>query len=197
MLIHRLRNKLLGRPAIIRARTRDNAFTYRMPAGIPGDVNRAFAATIEPNTIMVGNPPTFYGEAVAIDPATGGIRPVGAADDDTDFYGLYVRPFPTNQQTTTQFFGQNTLGSVQTPPAVGMCDVLKRGYMLTTLYGATAAQPGGAVYVRIQNPGAGEVVGGVEAAADGGNTVQAGTRKNTYFRGPADSSGNIELAWNI
>lgn len=192
----RSKTKLLGAPALIRARSRDNAFQYRMPAGIPGDVNRAFAATVEPNIIDVANPPLLYGVPVALAGAAG-IRPIGAADTAVDLYGMYVRPFPTNQQTTTGFFGNNPLGTAQVPPAAGICDVMKRGYMTILLYGPTAAVAGGAVYVRIANAGAGEIVGGIEAAADGGNTIQAGAKNDTYFRGPADSNGNVEIAWNL
>lgn len=190
---------LLGSPALVRARTRDSltAFPYRMPAGIPGDVNRSgMSPTIEPNIIDTEDPPLAYGIAVALDPDLG-IRPIGAGDTPTDLYGLLVRPFPTNQQTTTGFFGSNPLGSVQLPPTQGVCDVLKKGYMTVKLYGATAAVPGGAVFVRIANAGAGEVVGGFEAADDAADCIQAGAQNTTYFRGAADADGNVEIAWNL
>lgn len=194
----KLINYLLGRPALIRARTRDsNSFAYRMPSGIPGDVNRSGASpVIEPNIIDSSAPPTAYGIPVALD-ATNGIRPIITPDAAVNLYGLLVRPYPTNQQTTNSFFGSNPLGTAAVPPTSGMCDVLKKGYMTVKLYGATAAVAGGAVYVRTQNAGAGQVVGGIEAAADGGNTIQAGAANSTYFRGPADSNGNVEIAWNL
>lgn len=178
----------------VRVRTRDVAFVYRMPAGIPGDINRAWGGTVvEPNIIDPNNPPLAYGVAVALD-ATYGIRPIGAGDTADLIYGLLVRPYPTNAQTASGFFGQLPLGTAQVPPASGMCDVLKQGYMTVKLYGATAAAPGGTVYVRIANAGAGQVVGGFEAAADGGNTIVVA---KSYFRGAADASGNTEIAFNL
>lgn len=184
-------------PALVRARTRDNAFTYRMPSGIPGDINRSGAAFVsEPNIIDPSAPPTQYGLPVALDP-TNGIRPIISPDAAMDVYGMMVRPFPLNQPTTASFFGSNPLGTAAVPPASGMCDVLKTGYMTVKLYGAAAATPGGAVYVRIQNAGAGEFVGGIEAAADGGNTIQIGAKNSTYFRGAADANGNVEIAFNV
>lgn len=202
-LIHNKRSLLLAAsmlaaPALIRCRTRDgNAFAYRMPSGIPGDVNRAgSSAVVEPNLISSVNPPLAYGVAVALDPANG-IRPIGAGDTAALVYGLYVRPYPTNQQSTSGFFGSNPLGTNQVPPAQGPCDVLKSGYMTVKLYAPAAAVPGGAVYVRIANAGVGQIVGGFEAAADGGNTIQVGAQNTTYFRGAADASGNVEIAFNL
>lgn len=186
----------LHTPNIIRARTRDTAFLYRMPAGIPGDVNRMFACTVEPDIIDPSNPPVLYGNAVALDGTSGKIRPIGAGDAAADLYGVLARPYPTNVQTAANFFGTQTLGSGNTPPISGMCDVLKMGYIMTKLYGATASKAGGAVYVRIAGAGAGQIVGGFEAAADGGNTIQAGAKNTYYFRGAADASGNVEIAWN-
>ena len=75
-----------------------------------------------------------------------------------------------------------------------MVDRLKRGYINILLSGATAAKKDGAVWCRIQNAGAGQFVGGFEAAADGGNTV---TVPGAYFTGPADASGNCEIGFNI
>lgn len=188
-------------PRLIRARTRDTAngltsFSYRMPAGIPGDVNRAFVATVEADLTDEGSPPLAYGIPVKLNGADG-IGPITGGETAVDLYGVLVRPYPTNVQTTSGFFGSNPLGTADVPPDNGVCNVLKRGYITVKLYGATAAVAGGAVYVRIANAGAGEVVGGFEAAADGGDTIQAGAKNTTYFRGPADASGNVEIAWNV
>lgn len=202
-MLKMLKRLLLGSasqaPVLTRARTRDNAFLYRMPAGIPGDVNRAFAALVEPNQIDDSDPPLAYGVPVALDTVTGEIRPIGAGDTAVDLYGVLVRPFPIQVTTAATYMGGQPLTDPASgvPPAAGMCDVLKSGYMTVRLYGATAATRGGAVYTRIANAGAGEVVGGFEAAADGGDTIQAGARNTTYFRGPADANGNVEIAWNL
>ena len=52
----------------------------------------------------------------------------------------------------------------------------------------------GAVYACIQNPVTGGVVGGVLGAADGGNTIAPA---NSYFTGPQDANGNVEVAFQI
>ena len=162
-----------------------NAFTYRMPAGIPGDIVNAENATVEPNVLLAGSTPTAFGQGVLMDAATGKIRTPAAAD--CALYGINVRPYPTS--------GNGTDGvGTSTPPTSGMVDVLKRGYINVLLGGATAAARGGAVYCRIQNSAAGKPVGGFEAAADGGNTI---TVSGAYFTGPADASGNTVIAFNI
>ncbi|MDW7227463.1 hypothetical protein SGV15_27830, partial [Klebsiella pneumoniae] len=50
------------------------------------------------------------------------------------------------------------------------------------------------VYMRVATPSASSPLGAFLAAADGSNTVQI---TNAYFNGPGDTSGNIELAFNI
>jgi hypothetical protein len=174
-------------PGIIRARgnTRDVAFTYRMPAGIPGDVNLMDPA----------NPVTAYGLAVAMDSVSYKIRPIGVGDTVANVYGVLARPFPANAQTAANFFGSVPLGTPAVPPVNGVVDILKRDYMTVLLNGAVAAAPNGLVYVRVATPAAGKPLGGFEAAADGGNTIVMPA--GTYFRGPADAGGNTEIAWRI
>lgn len=184
-------------PVLVRGLTRDsNAFIYNMPSGIPGVVTRVGSnPDIEPNQIDEDTPPLAYGVPVAM--TADGVRPITGGDTAAVLYGVLVRPFPTNAQTATGFFGSSPLGTAAVPPVTGVCDVLKRGYMTVQLYGAAAAVKGGVVYVRIANAGAGEVVGGFEAAADGGDTIVAGIVTTTYFMGPADANGNVEIAWNV
>jgi hypothetical protein len=166
-----------------------NTFKFRMPAGIPGDINRSQAATVEPAVISSATPGKFtaYGLAGAINSADGVFRVLAAGDAAANVYGLLARPYPTVSS-------QDGLGT-STPPTSGLCDVVKRGYMTVKLYGATAAAKGGAVYARIQNAGAGQIIGGLEASADAGNTVALPS--NCYFMGPADADGNVEVAFNI
>jgi hypothetical protein len=169
----------------VRARTRDVSYQFRMPAGIPGDINRAFAATVEAAIVSGATPGKFsnYGLAGVINAADGAFRVVAAGD--TVAYGFLARPFPTNSS-------QDALGT-STPATSGAADVLRRGYMTVKLYGATAAAKGGKAWIRIQNAGAGQIIGGVEAASDAANTIDA----NAVFMGPADSDGNVEIAYNI
>lgn len=170
----------------VRARTRDVAYEFRMPAGIAGDINRSFAATVESCMISnatQGDNPTVFGVGLVIDAANHVARlpKVG----DAALYGLFVRPYPTNSS-------QDGLGT-STPANGGVGDILRRGYMTIHLYGATAAVKGAKAYCRIQNAGAGQIIGGIEAAADGANTIDA----NAVFMGPADAEGNVEVAFNI
>lgn len=167
-----------------------NSFSKRMPAGIAGAVTRAEHSTIEPQIITPAGTtgaPLTYGVPVQIDSTSGQARLLAAGD--TDAYGALVRPYPLSNTNTTDGLG------AATPPTAGVCDVLVRGYMTVTLNGATAAKKAGTVYVRLAAPAAGKPIGGIEAAADGGNTVALPDK--WYFTGPADTSGNVEIAINI
>lgn len=140
------------------------AFNRRMPAGIPGEINRAQAATVETVAITL-NPATgylsAYGLPGVIDATSGKFRMVAAGDKSV--YGLFARPYP--------FQGNGTDGlGTTTPPAApytsGLGDVLRRGYMSVLLNGTTPAAKGGAVYVRLTNAAGGKPIGGFEAAPD-------------------------------
>ncbi len=160
------------------------AFTYRMPAGIPGDITRKDSAIVEPNIIDEDTPPTVYGNPVKI--VDGLVQPIESGDIAADVYGLLVRPFPTNSS-------QDPLGT-STPPESGPCDVLKLGYMSVKLNNTTAAAKGAAVYVRVADGTVDHPIGGIEAAADGGDCVALA---KAYFTGAADESGNVEVAFNL
>jgi hypothetical protein len=163
-----------------------NAFTFRMPAGIPGTVTRASQATVEAQLLDTTNFPAAYGVPVAIDATSHGVRKIGAGDTAAAVYGFYVRPYPTHS-------GTDPLGT-STPSVSGICNVLKRGYINVLLGGTTAAAKNGTVYVRVAAPASGKPLGGVEAAADSTNTIAL---TNAYFTGPADATGNAEVAFNI
>jgi len=155
-----------------------------MNAGVPGDVTRHESATVEPNIIDSNTPPTVYGNPVKI--VSGEVQPIGSGDAAADIYGLLVRPFPSNA-------GTDGLGT-STPPTSGMCDVLKRGYIVVTLNGTTAAEKNGVVYVRVGGADSTHPLGGIEAASDSTDTV---VMANSYFTGAADESGNVEIAFNL
>lgn len=163
-----------------------NAFTYRMPAGIPGNVTRASVATIESQILDTTNYPTVYGVPVAIDATSKNVRKIMAGDAAAAIYGLYVRPFPTASGATD---GVGT----STPPVSGLCSILKRGYSNVKVNAGTAAK-NGVVYVRVVANGGNTIIGGVEAAADSTNTI---IMTGAYFTGPADASGNCEVAYAI
>lgn len=164
-------------------RFRDTAFQFRMPAGIPGNISRAWASPmVEPQEITpfgTTGAPTAYGLGGLIDATTGMFRVPAAGDAALN--GVLVRSFPTNST-------QNGLG-VSTPPLGGIIDMLKIGYMSVLLQNVTACKKQGAVYCCIQNAPVGGQVGGFEAAANGNNILVT----NAYFTGPADANGNTEV----
>lgn len=162
-----------------------NAFLYRMPAGIPGSITRAGVATVEAVILDVTNFPTVFGVPVAIDATSKNARKIIAGDVIASVYGFYVRPYPTNNS-------QDGLGT-STPPVSGIGNVLKRGYLGVHLNVGTAAK-NGAVYIRTVANGGNTIIGGVEATSDSTNTFAIA---NAYFTGPADASGNTEVAFNI
>ncbi len=166
------------------------AFTYSMPSGIPGSYNRVGAGnTVEAQIMDATNPPTFYGEALVMDPVTSQVRPPVAADGATpNFYGIYVRPYPTHAT-------QDPIG-VDTPPTQGEANVLKRGYIIARLQSGVAVK-GAAVGVGLPGAVAPDVAGGITATAPGATVAPLGNPQTTYFMGPADPSGIVEIAYNI
>lgn len=156
-----------------------NAFLYRMPSGIPGDVSRKSHSTIEAH-ILGGQLPAFgvfgqfnvQGQIVALD-----------ANTKTP-YGLLVRAYPTQSAT-------NALGAAL-PPSQGISDVLVRGYM-TVKNNAGTAKKGQPVYTRIANATDLKPLGGIEAIAVDGETIEV----KAIFMCEADANGNVEIAFNI
>lgn len=168
------------------------SYSYRMPAGIPGDVNRIASATIETQNVTpqgTTGAPTAYGIPMVVDGTAGNVGNMRTmTSSDAVPYGFLVRPYPTQSS-------QDPL-NVSTPPTQGFVDILKRGYMTVTLNGPTAAAKGGAVWIYLGTTNATHaVLGGVEAATAAGQTsIQVA---NSYFMGPADSNGIVEIAFNI
>ena len=113
--------------------------------------------------------------------------PVGAGDTATVAYGLLVRPYPT-----TGGAASDPLGTA-TPPASGIGDVMRRGYMTVKNNAGTPAL-NGQVYVRVAAAAAGKPIGGIEAAADSTNTIAI---TGAIFTNAGDAKGNVEIAYNI
>lgn len=168
-----------------------NAFTYRMPVGYPGDVNRAEQASVEAQQITPNgnsNAPYAPGQAVVIDATTGMVRTPTSGDTAATIYGVLVREFPSQSTLQVDALGNGFV------PLQGACSVLKRGYIMVQLGGTASAVKNGTVYVRIAGAATGKVIGDFEAASDSANTV---TLTNAYFTGAADANGITELAFNI
>lgn len=168
------------------------AFLFRMPSGIPGAYNRTEHLTVEAGLPLVGSLPAGYGLPLAIDAPTGRYRAVLGTDTATSIVGLLVRPYPNSSLGATS----DGLGSiVNFGTYSGVINVMRRGYMTVLVGGTAAAAKGGLIYVRIASPAAGKPMGGLEAAADGANTVAL--PPTWYWMGPADAQGNGEVAINI
>lgn len=168
------------------------AFLFRMPSGIPGAYNRTEHLTVEAGLPLVGSMPNGYGLPLAVDAPTGRYRAVQGTDTPTSIVGMLVRPYPNGSLGTTS----DGLGNiVNFGTYAGVINVMRRGYMTVLVGGTAAAAKNGTVYVRIAQPAVGKPMGGLEAAADGANTVAL--PPDTYWMGPADAQGNGEIAFRI
>jgi len=137
------------------------SFTYRMGAGIPGDITRKQNVAVEALPFDATNPPTEYGVPVVVDATSKSIRKVLGGDLTDVIFGFLVRPYPVSNPNTTDGLGTSTPNT--TLPA----NVLRRGYLNVKVNAGTAAKEG-KVYVRTANPSAGKPVGGVEATQEWG-----------------------------
>lgn len=156
------------------------AFVYRMPSGIPGDVSRKENSVVETKILDSTKPFSAYGLAGKM--SGGKFVPFAGGEAATDFYGVLVRPYPTNS-------GQDPLGSA-TPPTSGPGNALRRGYITVKLNGGASVVDGGQVYVRVAAAAAGKPIGGFEGAADSTNTVAV----DAVFMSAADADGNVEIS---
>jgi len=203
--------RLLGRqaPAIItrdselqlrrfgRRYTKDTgqAYQFRMPAGFSGDVNRTHPVAIEPVSMDPTNPITLFGQAGIIDATSHLFRLVQAGDTAiTDVYGFAVRPYPFQQSSGTNY-GAASIGN-GAPGTIGKLDVMRSGYIMTTLNNFAAANvvKGGTINIWIAATSGLHVQGFVEAASSGSNTIALpGT---CTFNGPSDSAGIVEIIFH-
>lgn len=159
------------------------SFLYRMPSGIPGDISRRENMTIESVPLDSTKPFSAYGLPGKI--VSGKFVPLEAGDTAAVVYGFLVRPYPTNS-------AQEPLGTA-TPPASGIANVLRRGYM-TVLNQAGTPALASQVYSRVATPSGSKTIGDVEAASDTTNTIAI---TGCTFMNAADASGNVEIAYNI
>lgn len=161
------------------------AIQYRMPSGIPGVVTRVDHATVEPVLLDSATPFSAFG--LPGKTVSGKFVPAAAGTAAADVNGFLVRSFPGGAS-------QDGLGT-STPQVGGLGGRLRRGYINALLSsGSVAAAKDGQVYLRVATAGTGKPIGGLEAAADSTNTVAI---PNCFFMGPADASGNVEIAFNI
>jgi hypothetical protein len=169
------------------------AYLLRMPAGIPGEVNRAAAGMVaEPigvTPLGTTGHPTAFGIPIVVDQTAGNVgnaRMFATGDLVGTIYGLLIRPYPA-------FSSQDGLG-VGTPPIEGPVDVLRSGYMTVKLSGATPAIKGMPVYLWSAAPSGTHITGGFEATDP---TTNGFVLPRAVFMGPGDASGNVEISVNF
>jgi hypothetical protein len=148
---------------------------------------------VEGQQINAATPPLAYGSVVVMDPATGTVRPPVAADV-AGFYGLYVKPYPTQGFGVPPGSLNDPIGSAS-PPPVGTANVLRRGYMICQLGGAAPAVKNAPVNVWTGAAAGGQQPGNVTAAAVNAGTCVA--LPNAVFMSGADANGLVEVAYNI
>ena len=165
------------------------AYLYRRPAGIPGDVNRAFVSDVFTEVITpfgTTGHPTAYGIPVVIDATSGQVRMLASGDAAAAVRGLLVRPYPTHSTT-------DPLGT-STPPTDGPCNVMTKGCMSVLLSGSSAAVKGGQVYVWTAAASGSHIVGGFESTDP---STSGFALTGAKFRGPADANGITEVEFNL
>lgn len=156
-----------------------SAYLRRMPSGIPGDVTRKGVSIIEPVPLDPAN--RFSGFGLPGKISAGKFVPIAAADTASVIDGFLVRPYPT------QTVNADGTGAPISP--VG--DRLELGYISVKNNAGTPVK-NGAVYVRVATPAAGKPIGGIEAVADGANTVVI---PRCVFMDAGDAAGNVEIRY--
>lgn len=162
-----------------------NAYLTRMPCGVAGDISRKELSKVEPRFMDSATPVTVYGVPVKL--VTGKVYPFTTGDGSVVPYGFAVRPYPFQASVSEAL-------AAGTPNTNQPLDVLRSGYMTVKNNAGTPAI-GGAVYVRVVDSGlTTQPLGGIEAAADGGDCVAIA---GAIFMGSADADGNVEISYNI
>ena len=149
------------------------AFLTRMPTGVAGTVTRATVSITKPIVLDTANVPASYGLPVKL--VGDKIQACTAASDTV--YGFIVRPYPS-QQTTGGMTASLGAGA---PLGGTVVDVLVSGYITVVSAGGTPSK-----------------TAAVNLSAAGAVTAGAGTAiPRAMFEGAADTSGNVELAFNV
>jgi hypothetical protein len=177
-----------------------NAFTFRMPFAIPGDLAQGAGRSNVKAELFGATPFPFYGLPCVISANT--VIPVNAnlAAVANSVYGWLVRPFPLQESASPSTSLQT--GGQAVPPTTGIANVMTEGYIgVFVQAGAASVVAGGTVFLRWQTGGAGiTIFGGVEGVTSGNNFAVANTtnsRKTCYFTGPCDASGFTVVAFGI
>lgn len=161
--------------------------TNSMPLGVPGDLSRQHAI-VESYNQNVTTPVTKFGVPVKLGAVADTVSPIAAAGTSASVVGFLVRAFPSQGGlTSNEAFGSGT------PPVSGPLSVMKEGYIIVKNNAGTPAKEG-VVYMRIGTPTADKPIGGIEAVADGADTV---VLVDAQFMGGPDSEGNAEIRFRV
>ena len=153
-----------------------------MPHGYAGSYSRQPDMIVDSHPLE-GDAAVVFGQAVVYGTA-GAVLPFGGSSTADQFVGVAAREI----KSATDYLNQNA-GGYQPGEAV---PVLKRGRINVICQKGTPAIRG-KVYVRTKANGSHPkaLVGGFEAEADSGNTVEL---TNAQWRGNADANGVAELS---
>lgn len=167
------------------------AIAFRMPAGIPGAVNRSHPLTVVPYQNDATIPVLLYGLAVAVNAGKNGVRNIQPADSATTYFGMSVRPFPIQQGQASSDFAPAAFG-VAGPFVSQAVDVMKSGFIMVQV-NSGAPGLGDPVFIWAAASAAPHVQGGIEASNPGGSGFQIA---GAFFNGSPDATGVAEVAVN-
>ncbi len=162
------------------------AYLTRMPMGISGSVTRLRDLTTEPALLDTANVFAQYGLAGKYH----GDKFVPLADGDSaeQIAGILVRPYPVQSQADMAHLGV-------TAGIIG--DILKRGYVTVTVKGsAERAKKGAKIYVRVAGGSKDSPLGSFVLTPDS-TATNTPELPQAQIMGPGDTSGTIEIAYNI
>jgi hypothetical protein len=172
------------------------AYTFRMPYAIPGDLTRGAGRSNVKAEVYGATAFPAYGLPCVL--SSGTVIPVTSNLGSTanSIYGFLVRPFPLQGPNASDPLGTSV------PLTTGIANVMTEGYIgVYVQAGAPSVVEGGTVYLRYQTTGTGiTILGGVEGVTSGNNFAVVNTtnsRKTCYFTGPADANGYVEIAFGV
>jgi hypothetical protein len=173
------------------------SLTYRMGAGYPGDYNRTAAGqTITPEAANPSFPIPAYGLPVKYVSSGSGIGPIVNGDTSAVVIGVLMREFPSQAMPPNTYGAGQSLSVPPVPPTQGPLSVMRRGFCVVNVNAGSsaAAVKGNPAYIWTAAASTGHLVGGIEATEVPGSTILF---PGATFRGGVDSSGNVELEWNL
>ena len=138
-----------------------NAYLYRAPSGVAGDVTRQQDTVVESGLLNSAKAPTAFGAPVKI--VSGKFEKIEASDAATVFAGILSRIAPSIAGDTAQTFASGT------PNVQSVQGVVVKGYVNVKCAVGTPVR-GAQVYMRV-TADTGKAVGDFETAADSGKCV--------------------------